>query len=664
MSSLVVAGATLNQTPLDWEGNRRRIVEALRRARALGASVLCLPELCLTGCGCDDAFRLPWVVQAAQEILLSLLPETEDLMAVVGLPLLLEGAIYNAAAVLEDGKLAAFVCKEHIACDALNTECLLFRPWPIGKHTEYRLGDRSVPVGDFALERGPFLVQVRIGEDLWQHPLSGKPTNDRIRLILHPTAEAFGLGRFQARKLRLAELSASAPGVYVSANLLGNEAGRVIYDGSVLIAQQGTVLASGPRLSFRPWVLTAVHIGGASKQPAADSPREVTTSPGTRQEGAAAQSPRSSPLVASGGPPERDFPPWEDSPHPAEEEFTRGLALALFDYLRKSQAKGYVISLSGGADSSGIACLISIAVHLAYRELGPEGLRAALNHIPELGQSDSPRKIVGRILRCVYQPSRNSSEGSRRSAEAVASALGVPFAVVPIDPMVEHYVREAERVLGRPLSWQTDSVALQNIQARVRGPLPWLLANAEGKILIATGNRSEAIVGYATMDGDTCGGITPLGSVSKAFLRRWLMWLEKIGPTGFGPIPALAEVNRLAPSAELRPPEERQTDEGDLMPYEVLEAIELAIFRDRLPLPAIKERLSQRFGQYSSETLAQWIDRFLELCARNQWKRERLAPVFYVGDDHPYPWTRVRLPILSAPLKPQADAHRQSNSQV
>ena len=109
-----------------------------------------------------------------------------------------------------------------------------------------------------------------------------------------------------------------------------------------------------------------------------------------------------------------------------------------------------------------------------------------------------------------------------------------------------------------------------------------MLANLQSSLLLSTSNRSEAAVGYATMDGDTSGGLAPIAGIDKAYLRQWLVWLEKIGPAGLGPIPALAAVNCQAPTAELRPASERQTDEADLMPYELLDAIERAAIRDKL----------------------------------------------------------------------------------
>jgi NAD+ synthase (glutamine-hydrolysing) len=653
MEKIVVAGAALNQLPLDWEGNRRRILRVIEEARRLGATVVCLPELCLSGYGCEDAFLFPSTPRLAEESLQQLLPHTRRMIVLVGLPVLFEGKLYDAAALLVDGKIAGIVCKQNLLCDGLRQEYPRFHPWPAGKHREIRLGDATVPIGDLSFDCGGIRIAVKIGADLPIDLPDSPDSHPDCDLLLNPVAEPFGIGTFALRKERLAELSAQWDLPLLSVNLLGNEAGRVIYDGSVIIAAGGKPVAVGPRLTFRPIELTACGIPVEQKSTLSSLSKSQASFQGLLgsyvhhlnfawPEKPVAEVP--SPMPAA----------WEQSPHVVHEEVARALALGLFDYMRKARARGFMVSLSGGADSSAVACLVALAIHWAYRDLGREGFLATLDYFPELGQANSPAEMVGRLLRCLYQPSRNSSEASFRSAQAVAQALGTPLEVVSIDPFVERYVAEAERILGRPLTWQHDDIALQNIQSRVRGPMAWLLANAEGKILLATGNRSEAIVGYATMDGDTCGGITPLGSLSKAFLRRWLRWLEQVGPADLGPIPALAEVNRLTPSAELRPPEQAQTDEADLMPYEVLEAIDEAVFRDRLPSEELKERLSKKFPAYSPSQLASWVERFLRLCAQSQWKRDRLAPAFYVGDPSRQPWTTRRLPLLSPGFIPES----------
>ncbi|HBL45124.1 MAG TPA: NAD+ synthetase, partial [Planctomycetaceae bacterium] len=119
-------------------------------------------------------------------------------------------------------------------------------------------------------------------------------------------------------------------------------------------------------------------------------------------------------------------------------------------------------------------------------------------------------------------------------AAHLAAAIGADYLKLDVDAIVEDYVELLSTALGRELNWNTDDIALQNIQARVRAPGVWMIANLRNALLLATSNRSEAAVGYTTMDGDTCGGLSPISGIDKAFLRQWLQWLEKSGPSGTG----------------------------------------------------------------------------------------------------------------------------------
>ena len=338
---------------------------------------------------------------------------------------------------------------------------------------------------------------------------------------------------------------------------------------------------------------------------------------------------------------------WEHSPDLKEEEFTRAEALALFDYLRKSRSKGFVVSLSGGVDSAAVSTLVAIMVELGVAELGREGFLEKLAYMPELATAKSTADLTRALLTCVYQATENSSKTTHDAAQAVAEALGATFLEFNVDALAKQYVRMVGDALGRPLTWEHDDIALQNIQARTRAPGVWLLANLKGALLLATSNRSEAAVGYATMDGDTCGGLSPIAGIDKAFLRRWSKWMEHTGPAGLRPIPALAKVNQQAPTAELRPQAAGQTDEDDLMPYDLLDAVERAAIRDkRMPLE-ILDLMAVQFPAYTRAQLALWIERFFRLWCRNQWKRERYAPSFHLDDENLDPKTWCRFPILS-----------------
>ena len=179
-----------------------------------------------------------------------------------------------------------------------------------------------------------------------------------------------------------------------------------------------------------------------------------------------------------------------------------------------------------------------------------------------------------------------------------------------VDGLVEEYTSLVETATNQQLRWNTHDLALQNIQARARAPGIWMMANLENKLLLATSNRSEAAVGYTTMDGDTCGGLSPIAGIDKAFLRRWLQWMEHEGPHGLHAVPELEVINSQAPTAELRPTEQGQTDEEDLMPYPVLDAIEKLAIRDKLAPVEVAQQMRVTFPNAELATIGHWVRRF------------------------------------------------------
>lgn len=661
MKPIRVAAAALNQTPLDWDLNERNIVLALREARSQEASVVCLPELCVTGYGCEDAFLSPAVQRLALESLQGLLPETQGLIACVGLPMLVNGAVYDACALVEDGRILGFVAKQMLAGDGIHYEPRWFKPWPRGARTTVPVHGQEVPFGDLYFECGGIRVGFEICEDFWvEHRPGIELVREAVDLVLNPSASHFSFGKQEIRERMVIEGSRAFGASYLFANLLGNEAGRAIYDGDTLIASGGRILRRGQRFGYRDvYVISAVVDVDATRAQRswrhAYHPR-AAPEPGQR-------------IVASREIPEVAREPqisarasWEVSPWHKEEEFARAIALALFDYLRKSRARGFVVSMSGGADSSAVACLCALGLRLAERELGLAGLLQRLAHVPALAPAQSVEMLIEQLVIGAYQATRNSSETTRHAAREVAHALGARFLELGVDSLVEAYEALIGNAIGRALSWEQDDTALQNIQARVRSPSIWLLANLQQALLLATSNRSEAAVGYATMDGDTSGGLSPIGGIDKAYLRRWLCWLEQSGPE-FGPnehwaVGALRLVNQQQPTAELRPSGAGQTDESDLMPYDVLDAIERAAIHDKGSPLEVYQEMRVAFPQFSQEQVRTWVERFFVLWSRNQWKRERYAPSFHVDDANLDPKTWCRWPILSGGFRRELDLLR------
>ncbi len=658
MKLLKVAAGVVNQTPLDWEGNKTRLIEAIEDAKRQHVSLLCLPELAITGYGCDDMFFAPHTCEMAAQSLLDLVPHTDGIIVCLGLPVVVNNRVYDAAALVANRQIRGVALKRNLANNGIHYETRWFHAWDAGQRTELKIGPFSYPCGDLLFDVSGVKIGFEICEDGWVANRPGRDLYQRgVDILLNPSASHFGFFKTFTRERLVQEGSRAYGCAYIYCNLLGNEAGRAIYDGDAIIAQAGELLTSGARFSYADhYLITAVidvEIGRLHQV-------QIRNAFHKEFDALKVAFNFDFPEIA----PERNvyaLEDWEAKGFQKEEEFARAEALALFDYLRKSRSQGFVVSLSGGADSSACAALVRLMVDLALESIGLEGFKQKLAHIPALQDCYTPAELTHALLHCIWQGTQNSSKETKHSATSLAEDLGARFYDVDIDGLVEQYKTLIEGSLGRKLSWETDDIALQNIQARVRAPSAWLLTNLQNALLLTTSNRSEAAVGYATMDGDTAGSIAPLGGIDKAFLRKWLIWLETIGLGGTLKIKGLNAVNNLQPSAELRPLANKQTDEDDLMPYDVLNTIEAYAIRDKQPPKEVLKRLELDFGGvHSREKLLLWTERFFKLWSRNQWKRERYAPSFHLDDRNLDPRTWCRFPILSGGFEQELKELRES----
>ena len=626
-----IAGAALNQIPIDWEHNLRNIRTAIELAKENGVELLCLPELCLSGYGCEDLFLSDWMPEAALAHLQQVRPWTAGICVVVGLPVRLNQRTYNTAAVLRDGEILGFAAKQFLANDGVHYETRFFAPWPAGETTTVPWAGEQWALGDLTFEHQGVRFGFEICEDAWR-PDDVRPAcrlMGKVDLIVNPSASHFAMSKTDVRYQLVMKASRTFNCTYLYDNLLGNEAGRVIYDGEILVARNGHLLLRNQLLSFKEVDLEWMDVDFATPlAPAAE-------------------------IVPLAEPDEY-------------KELNQAMSLGLFDYMRKARTRGFVLSLSGGADSSFCAVGVAEMVRLGVEELGAEEFKHRSGCFPVAAETvvyqegaggkaaqvvesaapvdelSSNQELVRQLLTCAYQGTVNSSDDTFNSAKELADSIGARFYNWEIDQEVAGYVGKIQGALERELTWKTDDLALQNIQARVRAPGIWLLANVKNALLITTSNRSEASVGYCTMDGDTAGSISPIAGVDKDFVKKWLRWAET--ELGYA---ALSHVNALQPTAELRPLEDKQTDERDLMPYTLLNRIERLAFYDRLSPRQVLAALETENTGFDHEQLKTYVRRFYSLWSRNQWKRERYAPSFHLDDYNVDPRSWLRFPILS-----------------
>lgn len=602
MRKLKIGGATVNQIPFDWENNTNNIVEAIHEASRQGISLLCLPELCVTGYGCEDVFLSDWLPDRAWAELIRIRDHCENITVAVGLPIRIAGVTYNGACVISNKKLLGISLKQNLARDGVHYEPRWFDPWPANKVSEIIRDGEKISVGDLIYDVAGIQFGFEICEDAWRKDnRPGYRLFERgVDLILNPSASHYAILKSLLREEEVVvDGSRNFQCVYVFANLLGNEAGRIIYDGDIIIGQNGKLIAVNKRLSFKNFNVLGTEVDF--------------------------EDPGQSQVVIPTDNKEKN------------EELAQAVSLGLFDYLRKSKAKGFVLSLSGGADSSSCAVMVAEMVKRGSKELGWEKFNAAVGIDKTINDW---KAAVGQLLTCAYQGTRNSSSETLNAARELAHSIGAGFHHWTIDEEVNSYTQKIEKAVGRELHWDADDITLQNIQARTRSPIIWMLANIKRAVLLTTSNRSEGAVGYATMDGDTSGSFAPIAGLSKVFILQWLRWAEStLQHTG------LRYTNNLQPTAELRPLARHQTDESDLMPYSVLLEIEKnALIERKSPVEVFKAMS----GAYEPSILKGHIKKYFRLWSANQWKRERLAPSLHLDDWNVDPRTWCRFPILSS----------------
>jgi NAD+ synthase (glutamine-hydrolysing) len=261
-----------------------------------------------------------------------------------------------------------------------------------------------------------------------------------------------------------------------------------------------------------------------------------------------------------------------------EELVWEALRLGLGDYVRKNGFASVVLGMSGGIDSALVAAL-------AVDALGADRVHAAT------------------------MPSRYSSEGTRGDAHAQAERLGIAISELAIEPVYEAF----EQVLAPEFAGREADVAEENLQARIRGTLLMALSNKFGHLVLATGNKSEYAVGYATLYGDMNGGFAPLKDVPKTLVYRLARWRnERARAAGEEPVVPPSVIER-APSAELR---HDQRDSDSLPDYDVLDALlERLVDHDE----GVDEAVAAGFDR----ALAERVQRMLD---RAEYKRRQAAP--------------------------------------
>lgn len=656
-TEISVAAISLNQTPVDFIGNKNRIIRALEEAKAQGLDIVCFQELVISGYGCEDWFLRTSTAQSALKSLIELASHCSQLIAILSLPVYFQGALYNCVAVVRDGEILGLIPKKALAREGVYYEPRWFKPWPRGHRTYIEIEGRKIPFGDYYFSFGGVCVGVQICEEAWvaNNPLASFA--DELDIVVNPNASHYAENKYEVRINLVREASRALHTCYVYANPIGIEAGHLIFEGGNIIACDSHLLKLGQRFSFKDLQIDAAVIDLAVVR---NSKLQNRSYEATEHETSLFDSSvviKSYPIAprkilenrgqtaAQGGnnhllsKHKQNY----EFKLTSFDEFLRAACLGVYDYLRKSRSKAFVLPLSGGSDSSCCAVIIAQALYFACEEKGIAEV------CKDLGlKALSREELLKKVLHCVYLQTKNNSAETMQAAQGLAQELGAHFYNVDVEVIVGQYESLFSKAFGEDLLWKNDDITKQNLQARVRAPWVWILANKIQGLLISTSNRSEASVGYATMDGDMAGGFAPLAGVSKSFILEFLKWhASDVCKVGLGKVSSLQQVLAIPPSAELRPLAAQQRDEKDLMPYDVLDFIEALHIQKKLEPKAILTKLIVQFPQHNTQLLEMYLNNFLRLWHRSQWKRERLAPSLHLGEFSEAPRYWARFPIFS-----------------
>ncbi len=525
---LRVALAQINPTVGALERNRRRISDAIHQAQRSGAELVVFPEMALTGYPPEDLVQRTDFLAEARAALDQLAAEARGVVALVGTALL-EGDVFNAAAVLAEGAVCGFARKLKLPNYGVFDEERYFAPG--SAPTMLELGEIPIGLGiceDIWVPDGPLLPQVRSGGALLAVNLSASP---------------YHRGKEHVRRTMLAARAAdhSVPLVFV--NLVGGQDELVFDGGSAVFDEEGRIVAAAEMFA-EDLVVVDVDLSPAR--------RRRLREPMARRGWAAAPEPhlhvvRVPRSVASGG--ARGAAPAKVAPElPHLEVVWRALVLGLRDYVQKNGFRSVLVGLSGGIDSA-------LTAAIAVDALGPERVHA------------------------VTMPSRYSSEGTFADALAVAKNLGIECPAIAIEPLMAAF---GEALAPRFAGTRPD-VTEENLQARIRGTLLMALSNKFGHLLLTTGNKSENAMGYCTLYGDMAGGFAVLKDIPKTLVFALARHRNEAAAAPLIPVSVIER----PPTAELR---ENQKDEDSLPPYPVLDAILASYVEEDRSLAEIASR--------------------------------------------------------------------------
>jgi NAD+ synthase (glutamine-hydrolysing) len=550
MGRVRVAACQINTVVGDLAGNARRILEALAEADRAGADLAVFPELTVTGYPPEDLLSRPAFVADNQATFDAVAAATGACAAVIGyVDTDQAGRLVNAAALCAGGQVLGRYHKRLLPNYGVFDEQRWFSPGS-GPPVGYLVA--GVPVGiticeDMWFAAGPMVEQAQAG----------------ARLLVNLNASPYSRGRRTERLAVLADRVEETGCTIVYVNQVGGQ-DELVFDGASLVIGPGGVVEASAGQFVEEVLVADIETDLDGSAPATAPVAGVRDGSDTRV--VVSTAPRS----PAGSLPAAEPPPILDP----EAEVYEALVLGTRDYVAKNGFTDAVIGLSGGIDSSLVAAI-------AVDALGPGHVHG------------------------VTMPSRYSSEGSVADAVTLASHLGIDVATVGIEAAHRALASSLAPLTAGEPSGLTD----ENLQSRIRGVLLMALSNANGWIVLTTGNKSEMATGYSTLYGDSAGGFAVIKDVPKTLV--YALCRHRNTRAGFDLIPE--PVLTKAPSAELRPD---QRDDESLPPYAVLDPVVAGYVEgDRSPDDLVADGFDPEA-----------VERVVGLVDRAEYKRRQMPP--------------------------------------
>ena len=600
----------------------------MKAAQKDGVHLLVTPELAISGYSLEDRIHWPDIMLQSWATLTELAEESKDMFCFIGLPVRLGPLTYNAAALIGNGKIHGLILKKNMPSYSIFYEGRNWNEWE-GGVTEIN----GVPAGDLVFDLPFGKVTAEICEDLWT---ANPPALARVRqgaeIVCNPSASPFTPRKNQERKRLILGAANSLKSIYAYANILGCDNSRLVFDGGGIIATPDTIVTQGEILSKKNWTLASgiVDLDDLTRMRAENTTwRTASNDSGDaidtiKAEGTfkpakladyVAQMPQSFYAPNTTKPKSK-----ADKRNAYLDELFDGLVLGMRDYFEKVGAfQRYLIALSGGRDSA--LCLLIAVEASKWMNEGKD------------------KKTYADRINTLYLPNKAySTSGTENAARAMADELGVPFQIVSISEESALAKEKAAEILGDEKL--IHHLALQNLQARVRGNMVLNWGNSVGGLVLVTSNLSEAAVGYTTTGGDNEGGFSPIANIPKSLISELLAYLaERDG------LKSVKDVLAIPPSAELA---DDQKDEDDLMPYVVLDDLLYLYARKRLSLANTWQIACLRHPDYDPEQVRAWTADFARRFAQNQWKRDQHPVSLKVMDLDLDPKTGFRFPVTQS----------------